>query len=68
MRVTILPWAIILTKALSTVSEVFLIFNTQIISILMHLKCTIVKELTRREYWYMNTPSLQYFILLTSGG
>ena len=33
----------------------------------MHLKCTIVKKLTRRNYCYMNTPSLQYLMLLTSG-
>ena len=67
---------IILTKydgqgvycGLSTASEVFLIFTTQIYSLFMHLKCPIVKESTRREYCPMNTPSLQYFMLLTSGG
>ena len=46
----------------------FLFFTTKIISISMHLKFTIVKELTRMEYCYMNTPSLHYLMLLTSGG
>ena len=59
MRATICPNAIILTKAnraaasadgrgeycdLSTASEVFLIFTTQINAQFRHLKCTIVKD------------------------
>ena len=51
-----------------TLSSVFLIFTTQLKSLPMRLECTVVKELIRREYCYMNTPSLQYFMLLTSGG
>ena len=42
----------------STASEVCLIFTTQIISISVHLEYTIVKELTRRKYCYMNTHIL----------
>ena len=53
---------------LSTASEVFLIFTTQMILISMNLKCTIVRALTKREYCYMNTLNLQYFMLLTSSG
>ena len=74
MRATILTKAIILTKAhratvsLSSASEMFLIITTQISSISMHLKCTILTKLTRREYCYINTSSLQYVMLLTSGG
>ena len=51
---------------LNTASEGFLFFTTQINAQLRCLKCTI--EVTRREHCYMNTPSLQYFMLLTSGG
>ena len=78
------PKAIILTKAIraavsmmakvhvvaasevfliSTASEVFLIFTTHIYSLLFRLKCTIVNG-----YYCVNTPSMQNFILLTSGG
>ena len=52
---------------LGTAFEVILIFTLMIL-ISMHLKNTIVKELTSREYCYMNTPIQQYFMLVTSGG
>ena len=34
------------------------LFLYQLNSLSMHLECTIVKELTKREYCYMSTPSL----------
>ena len=40
--------------SLSTASEVFHIFTTQINAQLFHLKCTIVKDLSRRKYSYMH--------------
>ena len=76
MTATILPWAIILTKAqynsqgvycgLSTASEVFLIFTTQLyFSVLfLYLHCLV----TSLKYSFLNTPKQQYFMQLTSGG
>ena len=67
MRVTILPEAIILTKAHSIASEVFLIFTTQLyhfVESIFYLHYLVMSL----KYSFLNTPKWQYFMLLTSGG
>ena len=56
----------IVARVLPLKCFLFLLPNTFNINALKMYYC--IKELTRREYCYMNTPSLQYFMLLTSGG
>ena len=50
----------------STASEVFPIFTTQISSISVHFKCTIVKELTGREYNILQQEYCQSAVLYDS--
>ena len=71
MRTTILPKAVILTKAcrrgqygsqgvycsLSTASEVFLIFTTQLYSCLCKYVCNGFHFMTRGKYCNRNTPN-----------
>ena len=45
---------------LGTTSEVFNF-------LFIHIYTNIVEELTRGEYCCINSPSMQYFMLLTSG-
>ena len=60
-------WVSMVYCGLSTASEMFLIFTSQIYSI-YDLKLHIGQELTRREYYNRNTPNPQYSPLLNSGG
>ena len=76
MRTTILPMAVILTKAhrpavycrLSTASEVFLIFTNQLHRIPIS-QCVFLLHylVTSLKYSFLHI-SKQYFMLLTSGG
>ena len=79
MRATIFPYAIILTKVhihgqyngqgaycgLSTASEVFLIFTTQLYQ---YFSCFLIALCMSIKYSFLNTPNLKYSLLLTSGG
>ena len=52
---------------LSTASEVFLIFTTQLYQFIV---CILYLHylVTSLKYSFLNTPNLQYFMLLTLGG